>query len=485
MIRELLVIELIAPLLTALAVLAIRGRVLAGVLSTLASLTSFTASVIIFVSLRVMGLSQVITLIDNWVAIPGIKPVGISFLLDPLSSLVSLLITGLSTLILLYSISYVNDYGDTRRYWFLMLMFVTSMLTLVLSDNLLLTIIGWEGVGLCSYFLIGYYYGDERRYWVGGPEGKAPLHPPTYCATKAILVTGFSDALMLVGALTLAALAGSFYYEDLAGVKLLEGVKGFEWVLMPALLTLITGPIAKSAQFPLHIWLPDAMAGPTPVSALLHSATMVKAGVYLIARLFPVFMVIRDSYPEVMTAVSYILMVVGGASIVDGAVHASTSLELKRILAHSTVSQIGYMFLALGVALLSTSAYKAYAASIFHLVSHAIFKASLFLVAGVLIHVTNTIYISEMRLPPRDFKWVFLAMTFSGLSLAGLPPLLGFWSKDYVIEVIHDEGLYLALVPPMISAFLTSYYVCRVLATVFRNHSKYYKSHEVSNFQYS
>ncbi|MEM1748870.1 MAG: proton-conducting transporter membrane subunit, partial [Sulfolobales archaeon] len=387
MIKELLLVELASPVLIALLLLVMRGNLLLGILAILASSTSFTASLILLSKL-IDGDVVYLKLVDEWLKLPYMKSIDVSFRVDPLSVLVSSLVCGLTTLILIYSISYMSGdekYRDTKRYWFLMLIFMASMLVVVNSDNFLLMFIGWEGMSLCSYFLIGYYYGDERRYWIGGPPNKATLYPPTHCSYITFLLVGPADTLMLIGMLMLIVLTGSPYYEDLIIIKDLT-ISGLpEWATLIPLLFFLAGPIAKSAQFPLHIWLPYAMAGPTPVSALLHSATMVKAGVYIILRLLPYLTTIAESCTTA-SIIFYLLLISGTLSMISGAINAGRSLELKRILAYSTISQIGYMFILLGV-------------------------------AGILIHTTNTLYINEMGVPLNSFKQLFAITLISSLSL--------------------------------------------------------------------
>ncbi len=472
----LVITELVTPIVVALLVTIVKSRLYAGVLSVLASIISLITASILYVDVVYSG-PQRIELISDWLVIPGVKPVSISFLIDPLSTLVSILLCSLSTIILIYSIGYLsNEHYDSRRYWFLMLVFIASMLVVVNADNFILLFIGWEGVSLCSYLLIGYYYGDEREYWIGGPSGKAPLHPPSYCSSRTFITVGSADSVMLVGILTLVVLTGSPYYEDLGIVKSLVSNGLPVWSVLTPLILFLTGPLAKSAQFPLHIWLPYAMAGPTPVSALLHSATMVKAGVYLIIRLLPELVGISEVVDNA-SIIFTVLAVAGVLSMVDGAVNAGRALELKKVLAYSTISQIGYMFLILGIAGLTETITNGIVASVYHMISHAVFKSALFLIAGILIHLSGTIYITEMEFPlkNRNNLILFLITLISCLNLLGIPPLIGFWSKEFIIEIIHFKELYIPLSIIIITTFLTAFYATRMITLIFLSHEKQHK----------
>lgn len=476
---HLVITELVVPIAVALLVTVVKSRLYAGILSVLASITSLIISSILYVNVVYSG-PQRIELLSNWLVIPGIKPVSISFIIDPLSTLVGILLCSLSTIILIYSIGYLSDdYYDSRRYWFLMLIFITSMLIVVYADNFILLFIGWEGVSICSYLLIGYYYGDEKEHWIGGPPSKAPLHPPSYCSFRTLITVGSADSVMLVGILTLVVLTGSPYYEDLESIKSLVSSGLPVWSVLTPLILFLTGPLAKSAQFPLHMWLPYAMAGPTPVSALLHSATMVKAGVYLIIRLLPELVGISEGVSEV-SIIFTLLAVAGVLSMIDGAVNAGRAIELKKVLAYSTISQIGYMFLILGIAGLTETITNGIAASLYHMMSHAVFKSALFLIAGILIHLSGTIYLTGMEFPlkNRNNLILFLITLISCLNLLGIPPLIGFWSKEFIIEIIHFKELYIPLSIVIITTFLTAFYATRMIILIFLGHKTPYKLHD-------
>jgi NADH-quinone oxidoreductase subunit L len=468
----LIAVEIFSPIIIALLILMVRSRVCAGVLAVIASSASLLSAVLLFANVLEQGAQRVV-IVRNWFAIPGVEPIDISFALDSVSTFMSILLCALAIIILVYSIEYMKgEPYDHRRYWFLMLIFIASMLVFINADNFIAAFIGWEGLGLCSFMLIGYYYRDEKRYWIGEPT---PQHSPTSCASKVFLVIGSSDVLMLTGVLTLIALTKTPYYE---GLKQLASQGLPTWLVLLPLALLLIGALAKSAQFPLHIWLPYAMAGPTPVSALLHSATMVKAGFYLILRLLPFLIDISREVSEV-TAIFWAIAIAGAFSIIEGGLSASKAIELKRVLAYSTISQLGYLFLILGVSGFTQSSH-ATLASLFHMTSHAIFKAALFLVAGILIHMFSTIYINEMNFSIRSRlgALLFLVTLILCLSLVGFPPMIGYWSKKLLCEVLHHMNLYTLLIIAIAGVFLTAYYTTRMMKYIFtpRNiHTTTYK----------
>ena len=399
-------------------------------------------------------------------------PIRVNFgvLLDPLSIVVANVVAVISFFIMVYSLGYMKGNPSIMRFWMLMNGFIASMLLLVLADNLLLIFVGWKLVGVCSYGLIGFYYTDEKKYWIGGP---APFKfdPPSACGLKALLVTGVGDMFMLGGILIM------YYYSGTLDVMALYRTAP-EWVPQMAAapgmmilvsILLIAGPVGKSAQFPLIEWLPEAMAGPGPVSALIHAATMVKSGVFLVARLVPVFYYgywVAGS-PEAMYFF-FIVAWIGAVTAFIAATKGLVALELKKVLAYSTVSQIGYMMLALGVSgFRSDLLVDGYTAGVFHLMSHAMFKACLFLCAGTVIHAAHSFYIHEMGalrhyLP---FTWIF--MTLAALSLMGVPPLPGFWSKDAVLLVCLESRHYMLFAVAVAAVICTSFYTVRMIGMVF------------------
>ena len=398
-------------------------------------------------------------------------PIDIAFgiLIDPLSIVVANVVAAVSAAIMVYCLGYMKDDPARTRFWMWMNGFIGSMLLLVLSGNLLFLFVGWKLVGLCSYGLIGYYYQDQRAYWIGGPPPNAFV-TPSEASLKALIVTGIGDMLMLAGMLIIYVYAGTLNFLELydtAPVWLAEmgatpGLIAFVSVL------LLAGPIGKSAQFPLHEWLPEAMAGPGPVSALIHAATMVKSGVYLVARLVPLFYV---GYwvvgIEAAASFFYVTAWVGGFTALLAATQGMVALELKKVLAYSTVSQIGYMMLALGVAGLAPGVLlDGYTSGIFHLVSHALFKACLFLCAGTAIHAVHSIYIHDMGALRRFLPVTWIFTLVASLSLMGIPPLPGFWSKDAVLVVTFDASGPL-FVLALVTVGMTAFYTVRCLGIVF------------------
>ena len=412
----------------------------------------------------------------TWITFPNGHPLMVGVLVDPLSIIICNVVAFISFLIIVYSTSYMHGDECLTRFWFFFLYFLGSMLLLVLSDNLIQTMVGWEGVGICSFGLIGYYYRDAKDRWLGGPPPHK-MFPPSHCGMKAFVVTGIGDVFILGAIFIIFNFAGTLNY-----IELIETAG--EWVpqiaATPGLLALtavlfLGGPIGKSAQFPLHEWLPEAMAGPTSVSALIHAATMVKAGVYLVARFSPIFY-LGTWVMHIPEAQVYFIAIacVGAFTCFMAASQALVSVELKKILAYSTVSQIGYMMLGLGVSGLSEGAYVAgLTAGVFHLASHALFKAALFLGAGSVIHAIHTIYTFNMGGMKKYMPITFILMTIATASLAGIPPLSGFWSKDSVFLacLIANTPLSMTLLAVgAISAAMTLFYSIRYINVTFLGH---------------
>ncbi len=357
--------------------------------------------------------------------------------IDPVAMVMMGVITFVSLLVQVYSLGYMR--GESRLAWYFAVhsLFVASMLGLVLSNNLLVLYVGWELVGICSYLLIGFWY--ERR-------------SAAEAAKKAFITTRIGDVGLLVGILLLYNKLGTFHIPTI-----LEAVEAGELssgVLTLSAILIFLGAMGKSAQFPLHVWLPDAMEGPTPVSALIHAATMVVAGVYLVARMLPLF--------EAAPAVSELVIAIGLITAVMGATMALSSTDLKRVLAYSTVSQIGFMMLALG--------HGALAAGMFHLATHALFKALLFLGAGNVLHAVgehSDVDIRRLgglrsRMPVTSVVFVIAA-----LALSGIPPLSGFWSKDEILQGIWKDGNPATLVITIGAFFLSALYMTRLCWLVF------------------
>ena len=374
----------------------------------------------------------------TWIKVGSFTP-GIAFYLDALSLVMVLVVTFVGFLIHLYSVEFMKGEEGYSRFFAYMNLFVGSMLTLVLADNLVLLYLGWEGVGLCSYLLIGFWYKDPAN-------GRA--------AIKAFVVTRVGDAAMAVGLFLLFTNLGTLNIQELMHLAYLKWPVG-SGIAVAAAALLLGGAVGKSAQLPLQTWLPDAMAGPTPVSALIHAATMVTAGVYLIARTHVLFTLA----PAVQTTVA----VIGAVTLLLAGVSALTQRDIKRVLAYSTISQIGYMFLALGVG--------AWSAAIFHFMTHAFFKALLFLGAGAVIiglHHERDIYkMGGLRKQLPVAFWTFL---IGSASLSALPLVTaGFYSKDLILWQVwaSDRGSILLWAGGLTGAFLTSIYTFRMLFLTF------------------
>jgi NADH-quinone oxidoreductase subunit L len=374
----------------------------------------------------------------TWFDIAGFAP-RFGFYLDALSMVMALVVTGVSFVIHLYSTQYMADEEGFRRFFAYMNLFVASMCLLLLADNLLLLYLGWEGVGLCSYLLIGFWYRDP----VNG-----------FAAQKAFIVTRVGDVAMLIGLFVLFTSLGTL------DIQMLMQRAGTQWASGSALASvaatlLLGGAVGKSAQLPLQTWLPDAMAGPTPVSALIHAATMVTAGVYLIARTHVLFTLA----PPVLLAVA----VVGALTLLLGGFSALAQNDLKRVLAYSTISQIGYMFLALGVG--------AWSAAIFHLMAHAFFKALLFLSAGVVIMGLNEEHdIHKMGGLRKKLPIAFWTFLIGSASLAALPLITaGFFSKDLILWHTWSsaQGGPWLWAAGWCGALLTGLYIFRAVFAVF------------------
>lgn len=395
--------------------------------------------------------------------------IGFGVLIDPLSIVLSNVVAVVSFIIMVYCLGYMKADPAQTRFWMWMNGFIGSMLLLVLSNNLFFLFVGWKLVGVCSYGLIGYYYQDQRTYWIGGPS-PAKYVTPSQASLKALLVTGIGDMFMLGGILILYFYAGTLNFLELydtapAWISHMATTPGM--VVLTSLL-LLAGPVGKSAQFPLHEWLPEAMAGPGPVSALIHAATMVKSGVYLVARLVPLFYV--GYWGVGIEAAGWFFHVtawIGAFTALLAATQGMVALEFKKILAYSTVSQIGYMMLALGAAGLAPNLLlEGYTSGIFHLVSHALFKACLFLCAGTVIHAAHSIYIQDMGALRTFLKLTWLFALIASLSLMGVPPLPGFWSKDAVLLVVFNTNVALFGLA-LVTVALTAFYTVRCLGMVF------------------
>jgi NADH-quinone oxidoreductase subunit L len=378
----------------------------------------------------------------TWIAVENFTP-GIAFYVDGLTIVMMSVITGVGFLIHLYSLEFMAEDKSFSRYFAYMNLFVAAMLLLVMADNLLLLYLGWEGVGLCSYLLVGFWYRDPNN-------GKA--------ARKAFIVTRVGDTAMALGLFLLFTELGTL------NIQAMMAAANSHWHIgetLPVLATalLLAGAVGKSAQLPLHTWLPDAMAGPTPVSALIHAATMVTAGVYLIARTHGLFLLA----PVTLEAVAWI----GLLTLLLAGFTALVQHDIKRILAYSTISQIGYMFLALGV--------SAFSAGIFHLMTHAFFKALLFLAAGAVIHCLHHEHnIFRMGGLRKRIPVVFWSFLIGSAALAALPMTSGYFSKDAILLSAWEAPV----IGPwlwaggLLGALLTSIYSFRLVFIVFFGEAK-------------
>jgi NADH-quinone oxidoreductase subunit L len=407
-------------------------------------------------------------------SVPWISALGLTMgvLSDPYTAILANVVAWVSFLIMVYCLEYMKGDSGSMRFFFFMDLFIGSMQLIVLSDNLLSLFIGWEMVGLCSYALIGHYYRDEKKDWVGTPGetvlGEEQAYPPSHAGMKAFVMTRIGDVAMLAGILILFFYAGTFNYYQLAASSSSWAPRlSSSGLLVPVALLIFGGAVGKSAQFPLHEWLPDAMAGPAPVSALIHAATMVKAGVVLVARIAPLFYFAFVLDPALVQPFFLTVAWIGAFTAFLAATQALVGFELKKILAYSTVSQIGYMMLAMGLAGLTPDFTQGLAAGLYHLLSHAIFKACLFLAAGALIHAADSKYINDMGGLRNKMKITFGAFLIAVASLSGIPPFSGFWSKDAVLGVAWGAGQYGLFLVGAATAGLTAFYSFRMLGIIF------------------
>jgi len=401
-----------------------------GFIGSLLVLISFGLSVGAFFQIKSSGQPINVDLF-TWFSV-GSLHVNFSFLVDQLSSIMLLIITGVGFLIHLYSIGYMHDDDGFGKFFAYLNLFVFFMLLLVLGSNYLVMFIGWEGVGLCSYLLIGFWYSN-----------------PSYAdaAKKAFIMNRIGDLGFLIGIFIIFKTFGSIAYADVFSKA--AHTPGAPLVLITLLL--FVGAVGKSAQLPLFTWLPDAMAGPTPVSALIHAATMVTAGVYMIARSNILFTLA----PQTMEVIA----IIGLATAAFAALIALTQTDIKKVLAYSTVSQLGYMFLGLGVG--------AYTGAFFHVLTHAFFKALLFLGAGSVIHAMGGEQdMRKMGGLSGKIKITFVTMLIGTIAIAGIPPFSGFFSKDEILAAAfaHSTTFY---VVGVITAMLTSFYMFRMMYLTF------------------
>ncbi|TFF33668.1 NADH-quinone oxidoreductase subunit L [Mucilaginibacter psychrotolerans] len=403
-----------------------------GAIGSLLVLIAFGISALAFFQIKSSGVPINVTLF-NWISVGDIK-IPFAFLVDQLSSIMLLIITGVGFLIHLYSIGYMHDDAGFGKFFAYLNLFVFFMLLLVMGSNYIVMFIGWEGVGLCSYLLIGFWYTNASY---------------ADAAKKAFIMNRIGDLGFLLGVFIITAVFKSVEFATIFP-KAATMIRGDSMFTIVTLL-LFVGAIGKSAQLPLFTWLPDAMAGPTPVSALIHAATMVTAGIYMIARSNILF----TMAPQTMEVIA----IVGLTTACFAALIALTQTDIKKVLAYSTVSQLGYMFLGLGVG--------AYTGSFFHVLTHAFFKALLFLGAGSVIHaMSGEQDMRKMGGLKGKIKITFITMLIGTIAIAGIPPFSGFFSKDEILAAAfaHSTTFY---VVGVITAMLTSFYMFRMMYLTF------------------
>ena len=419
------------------------GEPRAGWLATLLTASSFVVTVLVYLDLLGMPAeerSHVVSLF-SWIPVGSLQ-IDFALLADPLSITMALFVTGIGSLIHLYAIGYMHGDPKFSKFFLYLNLFVFSMLALVLGENLLVTFLGWEGVGACSYFLISFWHNRDSAAVAG---------------KKAFVTNRIGDWGVMTAMFVAFSAVGSVSYKAINEAAH-EGAISQTAISAIAIL-LFVGACGKSAQLPLYFWLPDAMEGPTPVSALIHAATMVTAGVFLMTRVGPV---LAESYGWVPDTIA----IVGAATALFAATIAVAQHDIKRVLAYSTVSQLGFMFLAIGSG--------AYVAAIFHMVTHAFFKALLFLGSGSVIHGMH--HEQDMRkmgalraaMPVTAFTFII-----GWLAIAGVPPFAGFWSKDEILLYVYADNRLLYVVG-MVTALLTAYYMTRQVILVFFGEARWH-----------
>ena len=437
---------------------AVAGMIGTASIFTSALMSFYTAYQYFFVVGKVDGTYQkLIGFNYEWLSFTESLHIDLGGLIDPISVMMLVVVTFISLMVHIYSLGYMKGEEGFVRFYAYLSLFTFSMLGLVLATNIFQMYMFWELVGLSSYLLIGYYFQKPSA---------------VSASKKAFIVTRFADLGFLLGILLLSYITGTFDFNTLTevgGAAISQG-SGIAFmglsVMTWALILIFVGGAGKSAMFPLHIWLPDAMEGPTPVSALIHAATMVVAGVYLVARLFPVFALSAPSALELVA-------IVGGISSVFAAVIACTQIDIKRVLAFSTMSQIGYMMLALGV-----SGYAAdglgYMASMFHLFTHAMFKALLFLGAGAIIHAVHSNNMTDMGGLRKYMPITHITFLIACLAISGIPPFAGFFSKDEILVAAKHHAMIYYVVESIVAG-LTAFYMFRLYFNIFWGKEREYE----------
>jgi NADH-quinone oxidoreductase subunit L len=423
---------LLGFLITGLAYKRLRGT-WAGIIASGMVFLSFVSTVILYFVLQSSGQESVTVTLFNWIAIYKMN-IPFAFLIDHLSLTMMLIITGVGSLIHLYSIGYMRGDERVNSFFAQMNLFTFSMLLLVMGANYLVLFIGWEGVGLCSYLLIGFWF-------------KSPMN--NYAARKAFVMNRIGDLGFILGIILLFITFKSVSFSEIFSQA--PAFQSGAPVITLITLLLLVGAVGKSAQIPLFTWLPDAMAGPTPVSALIHAATMVTAGIYMIAR----SSILYNLAPITLN----VIIIIGLATAILAAIIAMKQNDIKKVLAYSTVSQLGYMFLALGLG--------AYSTAIFHLTTHAFFKALLFLGAGSVIHAMGGEQdIRKMGGLSKKMPVTYVTFFIGTLAISGIPPFSGFFSKDLILSKAFEHSSLLYILA-LFGALLTCFYMFRLLYLVF------------------
>ncbi len=421
-------------------------------------LSIFTAWNYFFVAGPSEGTFPIVTPIKTtWLNLTDLLKIDMGVMLDPISVMMLVVITTVSLMVHIYSLGYMKGEKGFHRFYAFLSLFTFSMLGLVIATNLFQMYIFWELVGVSSYLLIGFYY--ERPSAVAASK-------------KAFIVTRFADLGFLIGILLLSFYTGTFDFVKLTNPEspVFAGIAGASFmglsVITWALLLIFMGGAGKSAMFPMHIWLPDAMEGPTPVSALIHAATMVVAGVFLVARMFPVYITYSIDALQVIAWI-------GAFTSLFAAIIACTQFDIKRVLAYSTLSQIGYMMLALGVSGYEGHHGLGYMASMFHLFTHAMFKALLFLGAGSVIHAVHSNLMNDMGGLRKYLPVTHITFLIACLAIAGIPPFAGFFSKDEILVAAWEHNKILFFTEYIVAG-ITAFYMFRLYFGIFWNRDPYY-----------
>lgn len=426
------------------------GVVLLSISTALAYYIAWT----FFSTPRIDGVRPAMELLSfEWLRFTPLLAIRLGIYIDALSSMMLVVITTVSLMVHIYSLGYMKGEKGFQRYYAFLSLFTFSMLGLVVAPNIFQTYIFWELVGVSSYLLIGFYYTK--------PEAVS-------ASKKAFIVTRFADLGFLIGILILSYCSGTFDFTKLCATDGSQaemfssalqssfiGLSTLSW----ATLLIFMGCAGKSAMFPLHIWLPDAMEGPTPVSALIHAATMVVAGVFLVARLFPIYSIFT---PDILHVIAYI----GAFTSLYAAIVACYQTDIKRVLAFSTISQIGFMMVALGVSGFGSHAGTGYMASLFHLFTHAFFKALLFLGAGAIIHAVHSNEMNSMGGLRKALPITHITFLIACLAIAGIPPLSGFFSKDEILSAAFSFSPYMGVFMTIVAG-LTAFYMFRLYYRIF------------------